>query len=132
MESQVVSINRSGNFTLVQAKQILPVVRKITEEYRDKVESLLSRLSTIDIDNFKLIDELEAQVNELLSEWNSKISRLGGIPKGLWLVDFDSGDGLFCWKHPEQEICYWHAYSEGLTGRIPIEDKLFVETSLPN
>ena len=46
------------------------------------------------------------------------MTALGGQPKGLWLVDFDSGDGFsFCWKYGEEEIAHVHAYDAGFAGR---------------
>ena len=70
---------------------------------------------------------LESKINQKMDEWNSKVSRLGGISKGLWLVDFDSGDGFYCWKYPENDILYWHSYHEGFEGRVPINQKIRVD-----
>jgi hypothetical protein len=38
----------------------------------------------------------------------------------LWLVDWDSGDGYYCWRFPEQAIGFFHTYEEGFGGRLPI------------
>lgn len=127
MQGNVVSITKKDKFTLREAQDILPVVRKITEEHKEKVEAIMARLEIIDLNNILLIDTLEEEVNDLLSAWKSKVRRLGGLAKGLWLVDFDSGDGMYCWKYPEKDIHYWHAYNEGMTGRIPVEDKEVVD-----
>ena len=40
--------------------------------------------------------------------------------KGMWLVDFDTGEGYYCWHYPEPEICYFHGYDEGFRGRVKI------------
>ena len=39
--------------------------------------------------------------------------------KGLWLVDFDSGAGYYCWKYPESSLGHFHGYDEGFSGRVP-------------
>ena len=41
--------------------------------------------------------------------------------KGLWLVDFDSGAGYYCWKYPEPSLDYFHGYEEGFAGRLPLQ-----------
>ena len=47
----------------------------------------------------------------------SKMERLGLVVKGLWLVDFDTGDGYLCWKYPELRINHYHEYNAGFAGR---------------
>ena len=61
----------------------------------------------------------------MIHEWHGKVRRLGGIRKGLWLVDFDAGFGYYCWKFPEAELSYWHTYNEGFDNRkkIIVEDE---------
>lgn len=119
----VIDISRRGVFTLEQANAILPVVRKITNEYSQIVEGLIRRLESVDPKNRPITDALEAEINEHIKAWHAKIRKLGGNSKGLWLVDFDSGDGYFCWKFPEAEVMYWHSYEDGFTGRIPLNEK---------
>ena len=41
--------------------------------------------------------------------------------KGLWLVDFDNGNGYYCWRWPEPELAYFHGYDEGFDGRVRIQ-----------
>ena len=49
------------------------------------------------------------------------ISRLGIEVKGLWLIDFDSGAGYYCWRHPETGLHFFHSYEDGFRGRMPIQ-----------
>ncbi|MBI3607499.1 MAG: DUF2203 family protein [Nitrospirae bacterium] len=46
--------------------------------------------------------------------------QLGCEVKGLWLVDFDNGEGYYCWKYPEDELEYFHEYTSGFSGRTKI------------
>jgi hypothetical protein len=48
------------------------------------------------------------------------VTSLGCEVKGVWLVDWDTGDGYYCWRFPEQAISFFHTYDEGFAGRIPI------------
>lgn len=119
----VVTINRRGVFTLEEAQVILPVVRRITQEFSQKTELLISRLESISPSQMETINELETQVNDFIKGWHEKIKKLGAVPKGLWLVDFDAGDGYFCWKYPEPNIAFWHSYEDGFTKRVPLSER---------
>lgn len=120
--SHIVAIHRRGIFSLEEAQQLLPIVRKITQEYSQKADILISRLEGLPMKS-DLVREIEEQVNELIGGWHQKIKKLGALPKGLWIVDFDAGDGYFCWKFPETEIAYWHTYEDGFTKRRPLSER---------
>ena len=51
-----------------------------------------------------------------------RLSRHDGacVVKGLWLVDWDCGDGYYCWRYPEASIAHFHGYDDGFNGRMPI------------
>lgn len=119
----VITISRGGVFSLEQARSVLPVIRRITQEFSVKVEALMARLESVSLTQTETITRLESEVNDLIKAWHEKIKKLGAKPKGLWLVDFDSGDGYFCWKHPESDLEFWHSYDDGFTGRIPVENR---------
>lgn len=116
----LITINRRGVFSLEEARSILPVVRRITGEFSAKVELLIARLETLQLNQTETICALEKQVNDLIQTWNDKIRKLGADPRGLWVVDFNSGEGYYCWKHPEIDILYWHSYEDGYSGRKPL------------
>lgn len=122
-DREVVTINRSGIFSLDQARAVLPIIRRITSEFSVNVEALMARLESVSLTQTETITRLEAEVNDLIKLWHEKVRKLGARPKGLWLVDFDSGDGYFCWKHPEADLAYWHSYDDGFTGRKPVENR---------
>lgn len=61
--------------------------------------------------------------------WVERIHRLGALAKGLWLVDFDTGDGYLCWAYPEERIEYFHSYESGFKSRRRIKEQ---DTSLLN
>lgn len=119
----MITISRGGIFSLEQARSVLPVIRRITQEFSVKVEALMARLESVSLTQTETITKLESEVNDLIKAWHEKIKKLGAKPKGLWLVDFDAGDGYFCWKHPETDLEFWHSYDDGFTGRVPIENR---------
>lgn len=121
LKTGIIAINREGIFSLDQAEVLLPVIRRITQDYSLKVEALMGRLEAVDPKSDQVVP-LEEEINSLIQVWHEKVKKLGAVPKGLWLVDFDCGDGYFCWKHPENGIDFWHSYNDGFSGRIPIEE----------
>ena len=46
------------------------------------------------------------------------MQELGAEAKGLWLVDFDAGNGYYSWKHPEPTVSDYHGYDDGFAGRM--------------
>ncbi len=126
----VIEINRRSVFSLEEAREVLPVVFRITKSYSQKVDVLLERLDGLNgvsgISGGKgenQVISLENQVNQLIQEWQGKMQKLGALPKGLWIADFDSGDGYYCWKFPERNIEFWHKYTDGYSKRIPVGEK---------
>lgn len=117
----VVEINRKKNFTLVEARQLLPLIFRMTEDASRDVKSLLNRIDAFSDKSHPSVVVLEEQINAIIDRWQVKVAKLGAEPKGLWMADFDSGEGYYCWKFPEVEINYWHGYQDGFSGRILIE-----------
>jgi hypothetical protein len=66
-------------------------------------------------------EPLDAQIGKLTGDWARAMEALGLDVKGLWLVDFDSGSGYYCWRWPETELAYFHGYEEGFAGRVRIQ-----------
>lgn len=119
----IIEINRSSVFSLEEAQELLPIIFRITKAYSQKVEALIERLDSLQGSSEELVTSLENQVNQLIQEWQTKVQKLGALPKGLWIADFDSGDGYFCWKYPERGIEFWHRYSDGFSKRMRVADR---------
>ncbi len=108
-------IGQKKRFTLDEASEILPTVRRVTERAIKNIESI--RSNYLD-DPAGKAAELEVQA--VIGTWAEQIERLGCEPKGLWLVDFDNGAGYYCWRYPETRLDFFHSYGDGFGGRIPI------------
>jgi hypothetical protein len=106
-------------FTLGEARALLPQVQEITRRYYDRVEVL--RESMPDPDDSTAIKRLEQRITTELQHWVAALNELGVEVKGLWVADFDSGDGYYyCWKLGEDDIEHFHRYETGFAGRRPI------------
>jgi hypothetical protein len=90
-------------FTLEEARALLPRVQEVTQRYYEVVEALQQSLD--DPDNAGAVRRLERHINAELQQWATALQELGVEVKGLWLADFDSGDGYYyCWQLGEDDI----------------------------
>jgi hypothetical protein len=96
-------------FTLDAATRLLPSVKLVTAEAVREAESLTSELR-----RHGEADPRHQSLSDRLSE------ELDLEPKGLWLVDFDNGEGYYCWRYPEDAITHFHGYEDGFAGRMKI------------
>jgi regulator of sirC expression with transglutaminase-like and TPR domain len=96
-------------FTLGEAREMLPRVKELTSD-------AFSRYSEFGEDT-----DAEDDRQEVVHAWIRQLTELGVEIKGLWLVDFDSGAGYYCWKYPETSLEYFHDYEEGFAGRLPLQ-----------
>lgn len=133
---EVVFIGEGRVFSLERARGLVPIIRKIYKENSGivdhlnlELDHLVHQLHGLDPGEREIIVELEVQITELkekkdecIQSWNIKIRKLGAFPGGRWIVDFDSGDGYFCWKcSTESTVSYWHGYSEGFSNRVSVK-----------
>jgi len=115
---QGVQIRRT--FTLNEANGLLPLIYRITDEVHQRVKKMIHRIEGLQGTNPMLASEIEAEINREFNKWQNKITRLGAVPKGMWLADFDHGVGYYCWKFPETKIKFSHGYQDGFSGRTEI------------
>ncbi|MGE5413201.1 MAG: DUF2203 family protein [Syntrophomonadaceae bacterium] len=91
-------------FTLSEARALMPRVQELTADAVERYGRLPA----------------EEERREVAEAWAKELSAMGLETKGLWLVDFDSGAGYYCWKYPERELGHFHSYEEGFAGRLPL------------
>lgn len=106
-------------FSYDDALNTFPLVRDLTSAAVRQIESLATSLGSRDeLDSRR--DELAEAQERIVRAWAREVTAIGCEVKGVWLVDWDSGDGYYCWRFPEQSISYFHTYDEGFAGRIPV------------
>lgn len=112
---------RSGRriFSYDEALSTFPLVRDLTTAAVRQIESLTHDLGSRE-EMESLREEIEEAREEIVRAWAREITSIGCEVKGVWLVDWDSGDGYYCWQFPEQAIGFFHAYDEGFEGRLPV------------
>lgn len=111
-------------FNLEEAQALMPQVRALTAPVYQLAESLAEEISQADeAGDSARAEQARERLQILVENWAEAVRELGADVKGLWLVDFDSGDGYWCWAHPEAELSHWHSYEAGFSGRRPVSEK---------
>lgn len=105
-------------FTYEEALALFPEIRAITAAAVARVTEAIDGKSFASVE--QIPDELIDQYNEIVAEWTGTMRELGLEVKGLWLVDFDSGSGYYCWRYPEDALDHYHGYDEGFAGRVKL------------
>ena len=93
-------------FSYEQAVALLPEVQRLTAAAVERVDEMTA--------------EDPAEYETVVEDWAQSILAHGIEVKGLWLIDFDSGAGYYCWRHPEPALEYFHGYDEGFGGRVKL------------
>jgi len=111
-------------FTLDEAQALMPQVKAVTEPVYTLAASLAEELSQAeDATDETRAEALRERLQTLVQMWQQSMQDLEADVKGLWLVDFDSGDGYWCWAYPEDELAYWHSYEGGFRSRVPADQR---------
>ncbi|MBC7161217.1 MAG: DUF2203 domain-containing protein [Immundisolibacter sp.] len=116
-------------FSLAEAQALFPLVRGITQRTAEELAPVQRQLKVLPRRSPEL-QAAEQRYQAIVGAWVNKMRRLGLVVKGLWLVDFDTGDGYLCWKYPELKLGHYHGYDEGFAGRRPLDEVL--ETQDPD
>jgi hypothetical protein len=104
----------------------LEAARALIPDVRARTERAVSEVAQLEVQRDQLRPgparaELDERIQEVVQRWAREMEALGADVKGLWLVDFDSGAGYYCWTWPETALEYFHTYEEGFAGRARIQ-----------
>ena len=80
-------------FTLEEAQAVMPQVKAMTEPVYALASSLAEELREAeDAQDETRAEALRERIQVLVQSWQHAMQDLEAEVKGLWLVDFDSGD----------------------------------------
>ena len=108
-------------FTLAEAEALFSLVWRITRASHEELKPARQLLEAL-MPASPEFREAERRYETIVRRWVGKMERLGLVVKGLWLADFDTGDGYLCWRFPELRIGHYHGYREGFDGRRPLRE----------
>lgn len=108
-------------FTLSEARLLLPLVMRVTQNSVDELAPLQKRLRRMLACDPRL-KSVEVEYERVVRRWIGKIDRLGLIATGLWWVNFDIGEGYICWRYPEIRLDYFRGYAERPEDRCKISE----------
>lgn len=120
---EVIPIHSRRTFTKDEAESLLPVVRRITDSASSEVQDLQEQLRFVPHGE-PLYDRTYAKVELAIRRWAVKISKLGCEPRGIWLVDFDAGEGWYTWRLGDEHLVFFHSHDApagSLTGALTEE-----------
>lgn len=103
-------------FAYDEALRILPEVQRRTQAVITQITVITAQIYATKNDEER-IAAYKMEQADLANKWVQDVEMLGAEVKGLWLVDFDNGEGYYCWQHPESTLEYFHEYTKGFAGR---------------
>ena len=106
-------------FSYEDALNTFPQVRDLTHAAIRQIEAMLNRVQSREEMEARK-EELQSSYERIVQAWVEEVSSVGCEVKGLWLVDWDCGDGYYCWRFPEHSIGHYHGYEEGFEARVPV------------
>ncbi|MDB4511827.1 DUF2203 domain-containing protein [Arenicella sp.] len=108
-------------FNLAEAKNLLPLVQSITLKHQAELEPIQDRLNKM-LSNDPRRGPIESDYERTVSAWKAKIEKLGATVCDLWVVEFNVGEGVLCWRHPELSLNYFRINGADFTRRESLQD----------
>ena len=106
-------------FTYEEALDTFPAILDLTDRAIHQIRAIYNGIQSRE-EMERRQNELEGATSQVIEAWSEEVTAIGCLVKGLWLVDWDCGDGFYCWRYPEGSIGHFHTYDDGFNGRMPI------------
>lgn len=116
-------------FDLAEAKQLLPLIRSITQSHKEEMQPIQDRLNVM-LSNDPRRAAIEREFEDTVSRWKTKIEQLGACVYGLWVVEFDVGEGFLSWRFPEERLNFFRPRNAGFSDRLRLS--LYIQETDPD
>jgi hypothetical protein len=116
-------------FTPVEARNTLPLVKKIVRDILDTSREMRLMAEELD-DEYIRYDPQIKKMAEDINGFMAELEEIGCFYKDwnftIGLVDFpaviDNKEVMLCWKSDEDDIKFYHDIDSGYSGRKPIPE----------
>ncbi len=116
-------------FNLAEARELLELVKRITERHRQELTPIRYRLDRM-LSNDPRRPAIEYEFEAVVERWKIKMEQLGVQASNLWVVEFDVGDGFLSWRYPELGINHFRGYDSPFSERRKLAD--YIEEQDPD
>lgn len=121
----VIPIHSKRIFTAEKAEELLPVVQRITNHAASRAHDINEQLRWTPPSE-PLYARLKSEFDLIVRRWAIKIFQIGCKPRGMWLVDFDAGDGWFSWRHGDEALNFFHSNATTSAKGSAFDKELFL------
>lgn len=109
-------------FSLREATELLPALQRMTARASGVVDRLLheaaDEIAIGEVDSEPLAPAIDAA----WQQWAEAVRMLGARPAGLWRVEFDNGEGFYCWRWSDPRLVQYRPYGDEATAAFhPIQ-----------
>jgi len=112
---------RNKLFSLAEARSLFVLIQTVTEKQCKALMPIQVRLNKM-LSNDPRRSALEAEYEAVVSQWRTKIELLGAKVSGLWIVEFDVGEGHIAWRYPELSLNYFRNTGSAFAERVKLAD----------
>jgi len=116
-------------FNLAEAREHLPLVQAITKAYQTKLAPIQARLNKM-LSNDPRRSAIENDYEKIVSRWKLKIEQLGALVSGLWVIEFNVGEAVLCWRYPELSLNFVRVHGQPFSNRVKLA--LYIEEIDPD
>lgn len=120
---------RDKLFNLAEARELLPLVQSITQKHHQELSPIRLRLEKM-LSNDPRRASVETLYEGIVRRWKDKIELLGASVAGLWVVEFNVGEGCLSWRYPELTLGSFRANNKPLAERQKLAD--YIEETDPD
>ena len=106
-------------FNLSEAQALLPLIQSITQKHCEQLEPIQLRLNKM-LSNDPRRHLVEFEYQQIVARWRTKVEQLGVVVAGLWIVNFDVGNGFLSWRYPELSVSYFLEKHESFSERVKL------------
>lgn len=116
-------------FNLNEARELLLLVQTVTKVQEKQLAPVQDRLNKM-LSNDPRRKVFERQYEMIVQQWCTKVELLGARVSGLWMVEFDVGEGSLSWRFPELSLNHFRPNGADFSERVKLRD--YVEENDPD